>query len=218
MPGSSSPGDTDARLFIPMRLTDTELREVLARAEEIQHSIRYGSAWETERAAVISAGEELGLSRESVELALSERFHAAPAPPEVGSLVWARSADDKFYVAEVRSTNESGALVRFLRGSEHKVSLDQLRPCSFLPGERIICHWPWWGAWTCTVISYDADKQRVKVSDGWGYTRSFPIREVSLAPPREEGGPRMRVYATLFVVGAGLGAVVGAVLTRLLFP
>ena len=197
-----------------MRLSDDELREVLARAEEIQRTSRHGSAWEAERAAVISAGEDLGLSRESVELALSERFQAAPAPPEVGSLVWARSADDKFYVAEVRSTFEGGALVRFLRGSEHRATLDQIRPCTFLPGERIICHWPWWGPWTCTVLSYDAEKQRVKVSDGWGYTRTFPVREVSLAPPREEHGKsRFRVYATVLGVGASLGALIGAAIT-----
>lgn len=35
-----------------------------------------------------------------------------------------------------------------------------------------------WGPWTCTVIGYDSAKQRVKLSDGWGYTKTFPVSEV----------------------------------------
>ena len=134
-----------------MRLTDDELRDVLARAEEIQHASRHGPAWNAEVAAVISAAEEVGLSRRAVELALSERLNLPAAPPSVGSLAWARSKDGKFYVAEVLAIVDEGARVRFLGGSEYRLPLDQLRPCAFIPGERIVCNWPWWGPWTCTV-------------------------------------------------------------------
>jgi hypothetical protein len=47
-----------------MRLTDEELRDVLARAEEIQLAGRHGDAWNAERSALISTAEEVGLSRE----------------------------------------------------------------------------------------------------------------------------------------------------------
>ena len=83
------------------RLSDDELRDVLARAEEIERTTRRGSAWDAERAAVIGAGEEVGLSRWAIERALAERFNLPASPPVVGSLTWARSADGKFYVAEV---------------------------------------------------------------------------------------------------------------------
>lgn len=200
-----------------MRLTDDELRDVLARAAEIERTARYGPEWNAELAAVIGAAEEVGLSRQAVERALTERFNLPTAPPVVGSLTWARSADGKFYVAEVVSTSEDGARVRFLRGSEHHLALDDLRPCAFIPGERVACHWPMWGPWTCTVVSYDAARQRVKLTDGWGSTKTFSVSEVWLAPAKADTGtvPK-RVYATLLGAGAVAGALLGSILTALL--
>jgi hypothetical protein len=199
-----------------MRLSDDELRDVLARAEEIERATRQGDAWNAELAAVIGAAEEVGLSRRAVERALAERLHLPAAPPVAGSLTWARSADGRFYVAEVLAAGEQGARVRFLRGSEHDLALDQLRPCAFIPGERVACNWPMWGPWTCTVIAYDAAKQRVKLSDGWGYTRTFPVAEVWLAPDKTDPrSARRRIYATLLGAGAAVGAVIGAIVTAL---
>lgn len=200
-----------------MRLTDDELRDVLARAEEIQRASRHGAEMTAELEAVIGAAEEVGLARPAVERALRERLALPAAPPAVGALTFARSADDKFYAAEVLSVSAEGVRVRFLRGSEHVVTLDQLRPCAFLPGERVVCNWPWWGPWTCTVVGYDAVKQRVKLSDGWD-TKTFPIAEVWLADARKAwaSGARTRVYATLIGAGAGVGALVGSIITALL--
>ena len=75
--------------------------------------------------------------------------------------------------------------------------------------------WPWWGPWTCTVVAYDAAKQRLKVSDGWGSTRTFKVAEVWVAP-RKVGASRMRVVVTLLGAGAGLGAIIGSIITALL--
>jgi hypothetical protein len=200
-----------------MRLTDEELRDVLARAEEIQRASRIGR--DAELRAVISAAEEVGLERAAVEQALRERLDVPLAPPAAGELVFAQSADDKYYVAEVLSASPDSARVRYLRGSEHTVTLDRLRPCAFLPGSRVTCHWPWWGPWTCTVISYDAAKQRVKLSDGWGATKTFNVSDVWIEPPRKSAlANRRRIYITLLGWGAGVGAVVGYALTRLLIP
>lgn len=179
----------------PMRLTDDELRDVLARAEEIQRASRKGAEWNAEL----------------------ERFNLSASPPVAGSLTWARSADGKFYVAEVLSTSEDGARVRFLGGSEHRVTLDQLRPCAFIPGQRVACNWPWWGPWTCTVVAYDSVKQRVELSDGWGSTDIFPVSEVWLAPDKvPSSASRTRVYATLVGFGVGAGALIGSIVTALL--
>lgn len=92
-----------------MRLTDDELRDVLARAEEIQRASRHDEEMNAELEAVIGAAEEVGLARPAVERALRERL-ALSAPPAVGTLTFARSTDDKFYVAEVLSISTEGVV------------------------------------------------------------------------------------------------------------
>jgi hypothetical protein len=96
------------------------------------------------------------------------------------------------------------------------VTTDQVRPCAFLPGEKVVANWPWWGPWTCNVISYDAARQKVKLSDGWGYTKTFPIAEVWQSGRKAWSG-RLRIAASWLSVGVGLGAILGATLTRLWF-
>ncbi|MGH7501281.1 MAG: tudor domain-containing protein [Longimicrobiales bacterium] len=202
-----------------MRLTDDELRDVLARAEEIQRTSLHGDAVNSEIEAVLGAAEDAGFTRSAVQRALRERLNFLASPPDIGSLVFASSADGKFYVAEVLSVAPDAVRVRFLRGSEHLVTLDQLRPCSFIPGERVVCNWPWWGAWTCTVVAYDAAKQRITLSDGWGDSKSFRVSEVWLDAPRKPErtrAARRRMYATLIGTGAGIGALVGSLITALL--
>lgn len=199
-----------------MRLTDEEFRDVLARAAEIERTAQAGER-NLEVAAVIEAAEEAGLSRRAVELALRERLNLSATLPAAGTLAWARSADGRSYVAEVISVSEDGARVRFLRGSEHQVALHELRPCAFIPGEKVACFWPMWGSWTCTVVSYDAEKQRVKLNDGWGYTRKFPVSEVWLPPAQAAPGPEgKRIYGKLMMVGAIAGGLIGSILTALL--
>lgn len=194
-----------------MRLTDEELREVLARAEELERGSRQPAAVDAEFNAVVEAGVSVGLARSAVEQALRERGVVALVPPALGELAYVQSADGNFYAATVLAVDANGARVRFLRGSEHSVTLDQVRPFSMIPGERVVVNWPWWGPWTCTVVAYDAAKQRVKLYDGWGEKKVFPVAEVWQAPQRPgEGNTRTRVYTTLLTVGASLGAVIGA--------
>src|SRR5687767_11509137 len=199
-----------------MRLSDDELRDVLTRAEEIQRSSRPVDTMQSEMEAVIGAGEAVGLERVAIERALRERFDVA-APPTPGSLVFAQSADGKYYVAQVVSASTDSARVRFLRGSEHTVTLDQVRPCAFLPGEKVVVNWPWWGPWTCAVISYDAAKEKVKLTDGWGYTKSFPISEVWQSSRKPWSG-RLRIAVTWLSVGIALGAAAGATIASLFIP
>ncbi len=197
-----------------MPLTDEELRDVLARAEELDRAARDQVERKHELAAVIGAAEEAGFSRQAVERALSERLHLPAKPLVAGDLAWARSTDGRYYAAEVLAVSEESAQVKFLRGSEQRFSPDELRPCAFTPGARITCDWPMWGTWTCTVVSYDAARQRVRLSDGWGYTESFPISEVWLsAVSRDAKRAKRRLYATLLGVGAAAGALIGAIIT-----
>ena len=198
-----------------MRLSDDELRDVLTRAEEIQRSSRSVDTMQSEIEAVIGAGEAVGLERTAIERAIRERFDVTTSPPSPGSLVFAQSADGKYYVAEVVSVSANDIRVRYVRGSEHTVTPDEIRPAAFLPGEKVVANWPWWGPWTCTVISYDAAKQKVKLTDGWGYTKSFPISEVWQSGRKPWSG-RLRIAVTWLSVGIGLGAAAGATLVTLL--
>ena len=170
-----------------MRLTDDELRDVLERAEESQ-----------------------------VARTLRERLNLV-APPAAGDRVFAKSADGKFYVADVVSISGDDVRVRFLRGSEHVVTLDQLRPASFVPGQRVMFDWPWWGPWSCSVITYDQPSQFLKLSDRWGSTTTAHVSDVWLEPERklDTRNPRTRIYVALLGAGAGVGALIGSILTAL---
>ena len=198
-----------------MRLSDDELRDVLTRAEEIERGSRTADMMQAEFEAVIGAGEAVGLSRVAVERALRERVELVPAAPTAGTRVYAQSADGKFYVAQVLSADGHAVRVQFLRGSEHTVAPEHLRPCSLLPGERVMVNWPWWGPWKCTVVSFDATKQKVKLSDGWGDTKSFSIAEI-WQNDRTVIGAKSLLYAKWLGIGATAGAAIGAIATWLL--
>jgi hypothetical protein len=196
-----------------MRLTDEELREVLARAEEIERTSRHSHEMHAELEAVIGAAEEVGLSRPAVERALREVLNLSADLPAPGTLTFATSADGNAYVAEIMSISPAGARVRFLRGGEHVVTPDQLRPCSLIPGERVVTNWPWWGVWTCTVVGYNPVSQRVELTDGWGSSHTCSIAEVWQTARRDVGGAGAAKRRRLWLLGAGLGA--GALLASL---
>lgn len=194
-----------------MTLTDDDIRAIVARAEALQ---RLGDIPGEDAEALIRAGEELGISRSAMQRAVRERL-GTRLTPAAGDLVFARSADDKFYAAEVLSPAEDGYRVRFLKGGERLVAADELRECPFLPGDRVTCPWPGWGALTGTVVSYDAENRAVTISDGWAETAVFAVRDVWLASRSAERQRRKRIYAALLVGGAAVGAAVGALITAL---
>ena len=168
---------------------------------------------------MLAAAEEAGLPREAIEQALRERFEFAGALPTAGELAFAKSSDGKFYVAEVLEAAPTSARVRFLKGGEHTIKPEELRPCSLLPGQRVVCPWSDWGWWTCTVISYNSDKKKVKVSDGWGSTETFPISEIRLDPPRTRDAAALnRAKAMLYTYALGVftGGVATGIITWLL--
>lgn len=195
------------------RLTEQEIRDVLARAEEIQQAVDT----EAELQAVVRAAEELGLQREAVERAIQERFGRPAHPPGAGDLVFAQSANERFYAAEVVEPGPDRVRVRFLNGSEHTVPWSAIKPLNLLPGDRVVCQWPWWGAWTSTVVSYNSTKRCVRVDDGWGSTETFPLSEIWLNPPKNKhAGRRAHVYLFLVGISFAIGGIVGTVLTLLL--
>ena len=202
-----------------MGLTADELNDVLVRAEEIQRASLGALERDADVRAVIEAGEEVGIERAAIERAIRERLDVPLESPRVGDLVFAKSADDKYYVAEVLSSTAADVGVRYLSGSEATVAADQVRPCRFRPGERVTVNWPWWGPYPCNVVSYDARQKRVKLSDGWGSTKTFDVAQVWQERPKKPGPSprnRARIYITLIGAGSGIGALIGSALTWLL--
>ncbi|MCB8932374.1 MAG: hypothetical protein M9921_09000 [Fimbriimonadaceae bacterium] len=201
-------------------LNEQQIREVLARAGEIQMEAHGPKADGTELESIVAAAEEAGLSRQAVLQALRERVHGGAEPAVVGDWVFAESADGKYYVAEVLEVAESSIRVRFVKGGERTVGPLATQPCTFLPGQRIVCQWPDWGWWTSTVISYDERQGSVSVSDGWGSMKEFPIAEVRLDPPRSPRLrtplPRLRFFLWSLSAGIALGGLGGAFITWLL--
>ena len=194
---------------------------MLARAGEIQLHSEPGESQAAEIEAIVAAAEEAGLSREAVLQAMRERLHTVVQAPAVGTRVFATSADGKLYVADVTTATEQSVRVRFLKGGELDVPLGAIQPCSFLPGQRVVCPWLDWGWWTCTVVSYDAEQGVIKASDGWGTTETFPITEVRLNPVRatreRKPIPRLRFFLYSLATGAALGGTLGCVATWLAF-
>jgi hypothetical protein len=88
-----------------MRLTDEELRDVLARAEEIERGDRTGAAVDAEFSAVVEAGVAVGLAKSAMELALRERGVVPMTPPTPGDMSFALGADGNYYAAKVLSVD-----------------------------------------------------------------------------------------------------------------
>jgi hypothetical protein len=196
-----------------MPLSDDDIREIVARAEQLQGA---SDAWGDEAEALVLAGQDLGIARSAMERALQEQRAKKSPRPVAGEMVFAKSSDDKYYAANVVSHDEHTWTVRFLRGGERTVASDELRPCPFLPGDRVTCPWPGWGTWTGTVLSYDAEAASLTVSDGWGDTAVFRAAEVWLAPRTSERLRRRRIYAALLGAGVTIGAALGALVTALI--
>lgn len=190
-----------------MKLSDDDIREIVTRAEALQRS-EGGPGTDAE--ALVLASDELGISRGAMQRAVQERLQAR-FNPQAGDIVFARSTDDRFYAAEVVDQAGYSFTVRFLRGGERVLPVDDVRPPPFLPGERVMCPWPDWGDAAGTVVSYNADRQTLTVSNGWHKTR-VPVRNVWLAPDRKPSSSRSRIYAAIFSAGAAVGAAAGALL------
>ncbi len=197
-------------------LTPEQAREVLARAEDIQRRMDAGEVHAVGTDALLAAAEEAGLSREAIEQALQE---VAPKPQQrvsPGQLVFALSADKKYYPAEVLATGPREVMVRFMSGGEHALLPEQVRPARFIPGEKITCPLPFWGWWPCKVVKFDQDDMEVTVTDDWN-TFTFDVSKVRLDPPKDnEETARTKLIRNAYLWGVASGGIIAAIVTRIL--
>ncbi|GMV89433.1 MAG: hypothetical protein AMXMBFR81_23640 [Chthonomonas sp.] len=197
-------------------LSPEQAREVLARAEEIQRRMDAGEVHTVGTDALLAAAEEAGLSREAIEQALAE---VAPQPTQQvspGQLVFALSADKKYYPAEVLATGPREVRVRFMSGGEHALVPEQVRPARFLPGEKITCPLPFWGWWACKVVKFDHKEMQVTVTDDWN-TFTFDVSKVRLDPPKDqEETTRTKLIRNAYLWGVASGGIITAIVMRFL--
>lgn len=199
------------------RLTEEQVNEVIQRAAEIDHQLQHRLTSEDDVQRLIATAEEAGLSREAVLQALSEQVGMVGEPPKVGELVFALSADKKMYVAKVLEVTETALRVEFLNGGSASISNKDVRPFSITPGSKVICRWPDWGDWTCTVVRIDMETQRVRVTDGWGSERTVPLAEVKVDPQKSALAQRLEgLTTTMKLTYATGGGLIGALVTWLL--
>jgi hypothetical protein len=192
-----------------------DLRAVLARAAEIESGRRLALQAGDEVEDVVRAAEEVGLPRDAVMQALRERL-AHLQPPEVGELVYAQSADGRFYPARLVSAEPGLLRVRYLKGSDAALAPGQVRRFDVSPGAKVEVPWPKWGWWGAEVVAYNAEAQSVEVTDGMT-KMTFPIIETRLRKPATPGQARLQqflVAAALLVGGTVFGMALMRALTR----
>ncbi len=163
-------------------LNENEVKAILKRAEQI-HSGE-NSSDHSETAALLIAAEEAGLPREAVELALQERLSFQPIAYNSGDLVFASRPDGKMYVARVVLTKSSVIKVRFLNGTEVTLPAEKVVKADLQVGTKVQALWPIHNWHMSTVIAFDQDCGTVKLSDGWGFTKIFPISEIRIPRKR----------------------------------
>lgn len=195
------------------QLDEGAAREVLARAEEIHLHEQIPLEMGEGTSDLLRAAEEAGLSRSSVTQALRERLATQRTPPEPGSLVLAEAGQGKLYAAEVLELSAGHAKVRFISGVEASVSLEDVEPFQMFPGQVVRCPWPQWGWWTCTVVSYDHTKKKVKATDNWGQNATFNLGDIYVERKSAHAAAPAPLTATLFLAGMLGSSLFGALIT-----
>lgn len=195
-----------------VQLTDEELAAVVQRAHEI--SSLQGRLEESRRGLdeYVKVAEELGVPRDAMMQALSERFAFLDREIETGTLVFAMSSDGRSYAAKVVSAGEDSVQVRFLNGGESRIGRHELQEASFSPGAQYEYHSPSYMMYLKSqVVRFDRDALTVTFNY-WGTEETVPLSKVRT--PRVRTGPGVPPWVYTVVTALGTG-VIGAAVTWL---
>ncbi len=192
-------------------LNENEIKTILERAEQIHSATNF--EYESEAAGLLKAAEEAGLPREAIELALKERLSSQQLPCVKGDLIFAPRQDGALHVARVIESKNSVIQAQFLRGTEVTLPIEKVIKADFQFGTKVQAHWPVHNWHKSTVIGFDLEGETVKLSDGWGFTKSFHLSEIRL--PRKKN--LFSSVATFFqknstIILAAIGLVIIAIL------
>jgi hypothetical protein len=191
-----------------LRLNDEELAAVVQRAHEIQSLQGRLDETKTSVEDYMRVAEEMGVSREAMQQALSERFAFLHREIEPGTLVFARSSDGRGYAAKVVSSDGDAVHVRFLNGGDARVGRHELQEPSFAPGATYEFFSPSYSMYVRgQVTRFDRDALTVSYS-AWGSEETVPLSKVRTPRPRSGPGVPPWVYTLLISLGAGIGATV----------
>jgi hypothetical protein len=195
-----------------VRLSDEELAAVVQRAHEIQSLQGRLEESRTSMDDYVRVAEEMGVNREAMVQALTERFAFLDREIEPGLLVFAKSGDGRCYPAKVVTTNGDMVSVRFLNGGEARVGRHELQEATFAPGAQYEFLSPSYQMYCKAQVSrFDRDSLTVTFNY-WGTEETVPLAKVRMPKPRAKGSVPPWVYALVASLSTG---VVGAIVTWL---
>lgn len=194
--------------------TPQDLSSLITRAEEIHEDLnrlgRQGDVSELLRAA-----EETGLNREAVLMALRERLEGKADELKEDDIVFAKSADEKWYPAFVRETKGTTVRVQFATGAETPISMADIKPLTLLPGLSVEAQMSFYGWQKCEIVRFNPHTRSVTINY-WGTEDVVPLERVRL--PSEKKITFDKALATkagFAVMWLASGGVLGAIITFL---
>lgn len=194
------------------QLSPEEHSEVLRRAQEIDNHTHDQVGVED----YVKAAEEAGISREAVLMALRERLGVPLTMPTVGEMVFAKSADGHYYAATISSIEEKDMKVRFVNGSDSRITTVDLREFNLSPGQKVNYQSSgmWWDA---EIVRYNAEGRSVTVNI-WGSEETVSLEKIRIRKPTSfELNKSLNAWiarAAIFLSGSGIGIILYRILTK----
>lgn len=200
-----------------LRLSETDLAEVLKRAQELD-GVQPGSPEEhPELKGAVEAMVEIGISREAAIAALRERLESKPAPQaesfQPGDIVYC--SDGKWYtLAKVSQVTGDRARVRLMAGTDADFSLADFKQFRPTPGAKVSIRQS--GMWVdAEIVGFNQDALTLNCMY-WGSNVSVSLDQVRLKDTRSE--PPMEAKLKQLAINlawAGGGGLAVFILTRI---
>jgi hypothetical protein len=134
--------------------------------------------------------------------------------PATGQMVFAKSADGRYYVASVLSAGKESFRVRFMSGGEAQVNVLDMRTLSLTPGQKIeYLSASSGGWWTGTISEYNHDAKRLEISS-WGGTEKTGLEGMRLKGETAASPNPLMGKLAIVLTGGVVGALLHWLFTR----
>lgn len=158
----------------------TELNDLLTRAQEIDHSSDHLLQSRPDLAELINAAEESGLPREAVMAALRERLAELSAAHEPGDPVFAQSPDGHWYPAIFDRQKGNRVDLRYFSGSIGSLEPSKIRPFDLAPGVKLQAYSSSYKMWVdAEIVRYNPDARSITVNY-WYTEEVLPLERIRL--------------------------------------